>query len=169
MCATRVCSGPHWPLTRTVDGLSAAPLSERRDVIMCIHNAPDEFSTVLRKMWGNKTAEEAHAVLEKPDVKVTNQKDKDVQLPKLQKLDTFAKSVVADVVRMSEGWACPPLGALLRHGWLGTLFLTSGAQLGRLRPRLMRSQPLRLRRAASCSSPSMTRQLCEERREMHEP
>ena len=95
MCATRVCSGPHWPLTRTVDGLSATPLSERRDAIMCIHNAPDEFSTVLRKMWGNKTAEEAHAVLEKPDVKVTNQKDKDVQLPKLEKLNEFAKSAVA--------------------------------------------------------------------------
>ena len=74
---------------------------------------------------GNKTAEEAHAVLEKPDVKVTNQKDKEVQLPKLQKLDTFAKSVVADVVRGSEGGAYSPLGVRPRHGWLGPLLVTS--------------------------------------------
>ena len=86
----------------TANGLDITPLSERRDAIKCIHNAPQEFSTALRNMWGDKTAEQAYAILEKPDVKVTNQKDKDVQLPKLQKLDTFAKSVVADVVRVSQ-------------------------------------------------------------------
>ena len=110
----------------TGNGLDLTPLSERRDAIICIHNADSEFDPPkLRKMWGNKTAEEAHAVLEKPDVKVTNQKDKDVQLPKLQKLDTFAKSVVADVVRGSEGGAYSPLGVRLRHGWLGPLLVTS--------------------------------------------
>ena len=51
---------------------------------------------MLRKMWGNKTAEEAYVVLEKPDITVTNQKDKDVQLPKLKKLDEFAKRAVVE-------------------------------------------------------------------------
>ena len=46
--------------------------------------------------WGTKTATEAHAVLKQPDVKVTNQSDKDVQLPKLLKLNDFAKSVMLE-------------------------------------------------------------------------
>lgn len=46
-------------------------------------------------MWGDKTAEQAYAILEKPDVKVTNLKDKNIQLPKLKKLNEFAKSAVA--------------------------------------------------------------------------
>ena len=63
-------------------------------------------------MWGEKTADEAHAVLARPDVTVTNQRDKDVQLPKLQKLNEFAKSVLADVVSVSEGRA---VGDLLTY------------------------------------------------------
>ena len=46
-------------------------------------------------MWANKSAHEAHAILVKPDVRVTNQSDKDVQLPKLLALNEFAKKVVA--------------------------------------------------------------------------
>ena len=80
----------------TVHGLDATPVSERRDAIKCIHNADAEFDAPkLRKMWGSKTAEEAYAILAKPDITVTNQKDKDVQLPKLKKLNEFAKSALA--------------------------------------------------------------------------
>ena len=82
----------------TASGLGPTPLSERRDAIICIHNADSEFDAPkLRKMWGDKTVDEAHAVLARPDVKVTNQKDKDVQLPKLQRLNDFTKNVLADV------------------------------------------------------------------------
>ena len=82
----------------TASGLGPTPLSERRDTIICIHNADSEFDAPkLRKMWGDKTVDEAHAVLARPDVKVTNQKDKDVQLPKLQRLNDFTKNVLADV------------------------------------------------------------------------
>ena len=82
----------------TASGLGPTPLSERRDAIICIHNADSEFDPPkLRKMWGQKTADEAHAVLARPDVTVTNQRDKEVQLPKLQKLNEFAKSVLAGV------------------------------------------------------------------------
>ena len=97
----------------TASGLGPTPLSERRDAIICIHNADLEFDPPkLRKMWGEKTADEAHAVLARPDVTVTNQRDKDVQLPKLQKLDEFAKSVLADVVSVSEARA---VGDLLTY------------------------------------------------------
>ena len=59
-------------------------------------------------MWGNKTAGEAYAILEKPDITVTNQKDKDVQLPKLKKLNEFAKSAVADVATTQALALLPP-------------------------------------------------------------
>ena len=80
----------------TANGLDSTSEEERRDTIICIHNADSEFDPPkLRKMWGDKTAEQAYAILEKPDVKVTNLKDKNIQLPKLKKLNEFAKSAVA--------------------------------------------------------------------------
>ena len=76
----------------TASGLGPTPLTERRDAIICIHNADPEFDPPkLRKMWGDRTVDEAHEVLARPDVTVMNQKDKDVQLPKLQRLNEFAK------------------------------------------------------------------------------
>ena len=38
-------------------------------------------------MWGNKTAREAHDVLAKPDIAVTNASDKELQLAKLLRMD----------------------------------------------------------------------------------
>ena len=82
----------------TASGLGPAPETERRDAIVCIHNADSEFDPPkLRKMWGDVTVDEAHDVLAKPDVTVTNQKDKDTQLPKLKRLNDFAKSSLADL------------------------------------------------------------------------
>ena len=80
----------------TANGLDSTSEEERRDTIICIHNANPKYDPPkLRDMWGDKTAEQAYAILEKPDVKVTNQKDKQIQLPKLKKLNEFAKSAVA--------------------------------------------------------------------------
>lgn len=79
----------------TADGLICAPASDRRCVVKCIHNAPTSFRDALFSMWATMTAQAAYDVLEKPDVRVTNQSDKDAQLPKLLKLNTFAKEVVA--------------------------------------------------------------------------
>ena len=75
----------------TVNGLDQAVESERRCTIKCIHNAPAAFEDALTAEWSTKTADEAYDVLKQPDVKVTNQKDKDMQLPKLLALDDFAK------------------------------------------------------------------------------
>ena len=41
----------------------------------------------LVAMWATKTPEEAHEILKEPDVTVTNQKDKSVQLAKLLRLN----------------------------------------------------------------------------------
>ena len=53
------------------------------------------FQDALTAEWSTKTADEAYEVLKQPDVKVTNQRDKDVQLPKLRALNEFAKRAVA--------------------------------------------------------------------------
>ena len=75
----------------SVNGLDVATEQERRCVIVPIHNAPPIMAQALVDEWGRKTATQAHGVLKQPDVKVTNQSDKEVQLPKLLALDDFAK------------------------------------------------------------------------------
>ena len=47
----------------------------------------------MKKMWRDKTAEEAYAVLAAPDVRVTNASDKETHLPKILKLDSECKEV----------------------------------------------------------------------------
>ena len=83
--------------TVTVNGLDYTPEEERRCTVVPIHNAPKALTAALVDEWGDKTAKTAYDILKQPDVKVTNQKDKDMQLPKLKKLNAFAKSAVADV------------------------------------------------------------------------
>ena len=81
----------------SVRGLEAAPAAERRCVIKCIHNASENIKAEI-DLWANKTASEAYDILALPDVTVTNQKDKDVQLPKLKKLDAFAMKEMGSVL-----------------------------------------------------------------------
>ena len=81
----------------TAKGLDQADETERRCVIKCIHNAPAALKDALTDEWGSKTANEAYDVLKQPDVKVTNQSDKEIQLPKLKALDEFAKRAVEGV------------------------------------------------------------------------
>ena len=85
---------------RTVakNGLEPAAEAERRCVIKCIHNAPSSFEGMIIDMWAGRTANEAHDILAKPDVTVTNQTDKDVQLPKLLKLNEFSKQEARHVI-----------------------------------------------------------------------
>ena len=64
--------------------------------IKCIHNASDATAQVLIDMWAQTTADTAYDILSKPDVSVTNQRDKEVQLPKLKKLNEFAKRTAAE-------------------------------------------------------------------------
>jgi len=59
----------------------------RRWLARCIHNAPEKYVLMLEEMWSDKAPDEARAILSKPDVTVTSQKDKDVQLPKLADLN----------------------------------------------------------------------------------
>jgi hypothetical protein len=72
----------------SVEGLNGtAGGGARRWLARCIHNAPEMYVQMLEKMWSDKAPDEARAILSKPDVTVTSQKDKDVQLPKLADLN----------------------------------------------------------------------------------
>jgi hypothetical protein len=86
----------------TPEGLRPATLrpttqAERRYTISCIHNATDEYDAKgLVDKVSTKTPEEMYRILKKPDVNVTNAKDKEAMLPVLRKInehviETFRK------------------------------------------------------------------------------
>ena len=77
----------------TDEGLIGAGPTDRRCKVTCIRGARDldEMESTLFKMWRYRTPQEAHAVLVSPDVTVTNQRDKNAQLPKILTLATQVK------------------------------------------------------------------------------
>ena len=64
-------------------------------MVKCIHQAPLEFATALYGMWGNVNAQLAHDTLKSPDVTVTNQRDKEMQLPKILQLDVDVRETMS--------------------------------------------------------------------------
>jgi hypothetical protein len=86
--------------TVTPKGLRPATEAERRYTISCIHNATAETTGKgLVDLVSKKTPNEMHGILEKPDVNVTNAKDKATMLPKILKIEehvieTFQKLVI---------------------------------------------------------------------------
>ena len=68
--------------TATSAGLKPAAEGEGRVTIETILNANSILGASLRSMWESKTPDEAHDILAQADVTVTNQSDKDKQLPK---------------------------------------------------------------------------------------
>lgn len=73
----------------TANGLRPATDEERRSrtEIVPIYNTNSNMVDGLLAMWSIKTPEQAHALLSMPDVTVTNQSDKDEQLPKVLKFN----------------------------------------------------------------------------------
>ena len=67
-------------------GLEPASAEERRCKIVPILNANSMLVQSLEAIWSAKKPEEAYDILSKDDVTVTNLKDKEQQLKKLQSL-----------------------------------------------------------------------------------
>jgi len=90
----------------TPDGLKPAVGTENeRHHIVCIQNAAEQselHEKMLIQSWATKTPDEAHAFLSKPDVTVTNQKDKEGQLPKIKALDVTVQGAFSEVARQIE-------------------------------------------------------------------
>ena len=81
--------------TATSDGLVSSSDAAKRWVTKPIYNATEHEAVGLERIWREITAAEAHKVLSRPDVTVTNLSDKHVQLEKLEKLDQRVREVMA--------------------------------------------------------------------------
>lgn len=73
--------------TPSNDGLISSDVSARRWTTVPIYNASDHEAVGLERLWQGRTPKEAHRVLSRPDVTVTNASDKHIQLGKLEGLD----------------------------------------------------------------------------------
>ena len=73
--------------TPSTDGLISPDEATRRWTTVPIYNASDHEAVGLARLWHGRTPEEAHRVLARPDVMVTNTSDKHIQLGRLKGLD----------------------------------------------------------------------------------
>ena len=62
------------------EGLRPAPAERRRCVVVPIHQATEALAVELVRMWAGRSVDEAIETLASPDVTVTNQSDKELQL-----------------------------------------------------------------------------------------
>ena len=76
----------------TERGLSNVPRGGKlRCHITMLSEAPLTLKAALQKDWRYTTTEEAYETLKRSDVVVTNERDKNEQLPKIQELDGEAR------------------------------------------------------------------------------
>ena len=73
--------------TPSNDGLIASSGENRRWTTVPIYNATDYEAVGLERLWSTRSASQAMEVLRRPDVTVTNESDKHIQLGKLEGLD----------------------------------------------------------------------------------
>ena len=79
----------------TLDGLTPAKDDVTRCELMPVLNGDQVFCDALKKMWQGKSPQEAHAVLKREDIDVTNKMDKELCLPKLLNLNKDVKELLA--------------------------------------------------------------------------
>jgi hypothetical protein len=93
--------------TTTPEGLTpAVGGGKERYHIVCVQNAAEQAEThkqLLVKSWATKTPDEAHTFLARPDVTVTSMSDKEIQLPKIGKLDDNIRQVYSDYSNALSG------------------------------------------------------------------
>jgi hypothetical protein len=80
----------------TRDGLVSAPTDASRCTIVVVHGAPSLLAHTLKEEWSHCTAADAYCKLAKPDVQVTNLRDKQIQLHKIQQLDHMVRMLPAE-------------------------------------------------------------------------
>jgi len=76
-------------------GLAPARSDKRRCTIIPILGANSSLVESLTLMWGSRDPHEAHTLLSKEDVIVTNQSDKEAQLPKILELSGRVRAVLS--------------------------------------------------------------------------
>ena len=78
----------------STSGLATASEENQQYAIVPLNNANEKVSETLIDTWAEKSAQEAHDILAQPDVLVTNQSDKERQLPKILKLNETIKQAL---------------------------------------------------------------------------
>ena len=87
----------------TPEGLTPVADGNVRYEIMCIHNAkndPETFRKMLVGQMASLSVQQAYDLLKKPDIVVTNAKDKDVMLPILLLTDKHVREVFSTAEAM---------------------------------------------------------------------
>jgi hypothetical protein len=86
----------------TSEGLRAAPEMSQRMSIRPILNGNAMLGESLRQLWKHKTPLEAVEILSQEDVVVTNKRDKEAQLAKLQRLDNKVREAMLAALLLNE-------------------------------------------------------------------
>jgi hypothetical protein len=98
--------------TATSDGLRPSTEAERRYTISCIHNATIETTAKgLEDLVSTKKPTEMYDILEKPDVNVTNAKDKVDMLPVIQKTHEHVIEGFKNGFKKLQSLESPPSGS----------------------------------------------------------
>jgi len=88
----------------TPTGLRSSRNPENRCEIRCLHNAvAGNHDKSLMSRWMDMTPAQAHDFLKKGDVEVTNQGDKDTQLPLIKQLDDQVRFMYEQFLSNVEG------------------------------------------------------------------
>lgn len=111
----------------TAEGLRPAGDSEsQRCHITCIHAANDDAKRMLVNMWSHKSPPEALKLLASKDVSVTNESDKQQQLPKLRLVNDQVRSVMGRGGRGGGGGGGDATSGATRHAQAPRLTLHAG-------------------------------------------
>jgi len=89
----------------TPEGLRPACNGEVRHEIKCIHGARDSLKQVLMETYATLSTSEVTCLLSKPDIALTNAKDKTTMLPKVEQMDTHVKWVLQEMTEEEEDGA----------------------------------------------------------------
>ena len=102
----------------TPNGLKSAVSTENaRYHIVCIQGAAEQaelYTKALVDTWATKTPQQAFDFLSKPDVMVTNQSDKQDQLPKIKALDATVQGAFEAIDAQLEQLVAANAGAVER-------------------------------------------------------
>jgi len=101
----------------SVHGLVPARHANNRCTIRCVHGAPEALIESLVEEWADCTAQQAYEKLRSADVQVTNQADKDVQLPKILELDQRVTGIANDIGLHREPSPEPRPAAYASQQW----------------------------------------------------
>ena len=75
-------------------GLRSATAAERRYSITTLHTASAKIEDALVELIQKKAPQDMHAILAKPDVQLTNQKDKEAMLPKMLQMNEHVMEIL---------------------------------------------------------------------------